>query len=220
MVFDGELPTDTAAIHPIPIPESFARGRVDRRIAVSLAYDPPVRRQRRDYLAGEMNFDLLRNVTDDEVRERYSRQGATRLPLYTGRREKLELRPGTQAINNSTLVCRSIQPQTLDPDDGDAYHLAVSHRSAQWPTRGTSATRSPSSSSSTSASMLTSARPCRPRRAWACAADAHGGTARAFLVVARGEHQQHRRATKAHQLWPVVPGLSARRPPTHPISRS
>jgi hypothetical protein len=37
MVFEGELPTDTAAIHPIPIPESFARGRADRRIAVSLA---------------------------------------------------------------------------------------------------------------------------------------------------------------------------------------
>lgn len=136
MVFDGELPTDTAAVHPIPIPESFARGRAERRIAISLAYDPPVRRQRRDYLAGEMNFDLLRNVTEDEVRDRYSRQGATRLPLYTGRREKLELRPGSQATNNSTLVCRSIQPQTLDPDDGDVYYLAVSHRSAQWADAG------------------------------------------------------------------------------------
>lgn len=136
MVFDGELPTDTAAIHPIPVPESFARGRADRRIAVSLAYDPPVRRQRREYLAGEMNFDLLRNVTEDEVRERYSRQGGSPLPLYSGRREKLDLRPGTQATGNSTLVCRSVDPRTLDPDDGDVYYLAVSHRSAQWADAG------------------------------------------------------------------------------------
>jgi hypothetical protein len=136
MIFDGELPTDTAAIHPIPIPDAFARGRADRRIAVALAYDPPVRRQRRDYLAGEMTFDLLRNVSDDDVRQRYERQGAKRVSLYTGKREKLDLRPGTQATNNSTLICRSVEPQTLDPDDGDAYYLAVSHVSAQWADAG------------------------------------------------------------------------------------
>lgn len=135
MVFDGEMPTDTAAIHPIPIPDAFARGRADRRIALSLVYDPPVRRQRREYLAGEMNFDLLRNVTDDDVRQRYERQGAARIPLYTGQ-EKIDLRPGTQATSNSTLVCRSVAPQTLDPDDGDVYYLAVSHRSAQWADEG------------------------------------------------------------------------------------
>lgn len=136
MVFDGELPTDTAAIHPIPIPEVFSRGHTDRRIAAALAYDPPVRRQRREYLAGEMSFDLLRNVSVDEVRQRYERQGAARVPLYTGRREKLDLRPGTQATNNSTLICRSFAPQILDPDDGDAYYLAVRHHSAQWADAG------------------------------------------------------------------------------------
>jgi hypothetical protein len=52
MVFDGTIDADTTSIHPIPIPEAFARGKSTRRITVALAYDPPVRRQRREYLGG------------------------------------------------------------------------------------------------------------------------------------------------------------------------
>ena len=136
MVFDGEMPTDTAAVHPVPIPEVFARGRASRRMAVSLAYDPPVRRQRREYLAGDMTFDLLRAVSADDVRERYRRQGEQRVPLTSRPRERLDLQPGAQSTANSTLIVRNIQPQLLDPDDGDVYYLAVSHRSAQWADEG------------------------------------------------------------------------------------
>lgn len=74
MLFDGEMPTDMAAIHPVPMPPVFTRGNTARRVAVALAFDPPVRRQRREYLAGEMSFDLLRNVTVNDVRTRYERQ--------------------------------------------------------------------------------------------------------------------------------------------------
>jgi hypothetical protein len=136
MLFDGEMPTDRAAIHPIPIPEVFARGQAARRLAVALAYDPPVRRQRREYLAGEMSFDLLRNVSVEDVRRRYERQGAQRVPLYTGQREKIDLEPGVQATNNSTLQVRHFQTQQLDPDDGDVYYVAVTHRSAGWADEG------------------------------------------------------------------------------------
>lgn len=135
MMFDGEMPSDTAAIHPIPIPAAFSRGRASRRLSVALAYDPPVRRQRREYLGGDMIFDVLRNVSIDDVAERYARQGAQRVPLYQNR-TKLDLSPGPQATNNSTLICRSIDVQLLDPDDGDAYYLAVSHRSAPWADAG------------------------------------------------------------------------------------
>jgi Subtilase family len=136
MVFDGDIATDCAAIHPVPMPEVFTRGQAERRIAVALAYDPPVRRQRREYLAGEMSFDLLRNVTLEDVRARYERQGERRLPLYTGQREKLELEPGVQATSHSTLQLRHYRAQQLDPDDGDVYYLAVSHRSAPWAEEG------------------------------------------------------------------------------------
>lgn len=131
MYFDGEIETDTVAIHPVPIPPSFSRGRASRRISVSLGFDPPVRRQRREYLAGEMSFDLLRNVTPEQVRQRYGRQGEDRLDLYSDRR-RLGLGPGSTRTANSTLQLRNFSPRELNPDDGDIYYLAVKHRPAAW----------------------------------------------------------------------------------------
>lgn len=135
MYFDGEMDTDTVSIHPLPIPPRFARGRAQRRIAVSLAFDPPVRRQRREYMAGTMSFDLLRNVTPDEIRERYARQGATRVDLYDDRR-RFDLRPGTRNTENSALQVRHASPRLLNPDDSDVYYLAVTHQKAPWAADG------------------------------------------------------------------------------------
>jgi len=135
MYFDGSLRTDTAVIHPVPIPERFARGAAERRISVSLAFDPPVRRQRREYLAGDMTFDLLRNVDERQIRERYERQGAQRVELFkTPQRIKLE--PGVQASGNSALQVRHFRPRRLDPDVGDVYYVVVTHRSAPWAEEG------------------------------------------------------------------------------------
>lgn len=131
MYFDGSMQTDTVSIHPIPVPPTFTRGRSTRRIAVSLAYDPPVRRQRREYLAGEMSFDLLRNVTPEEIAERYARQGEERVDLWTDRR-RLDLKPGSRRTSNSTLQVRSVLHRQLNPDDGETYYLAIKHRPAPW----------------------------------------------------------------------------------------
>jgi hypothetical protein len=136
MLFDGEMPSDTVAIHPIPIPPEFARGRRSRRISVGLAFDPPVRRQRREYLAGEMVFDLLRNVSVDDIRGMYERQDPdSRVPLFSDRR-RMSLEPGVQAVQHSALSVRRVRHQRLDPDDGDTYYLVVTHRSAQWADEG------------------------------------------------------------------------------------
>lgn len=135
MYFDGAIESNTVAIHPIPIPPTFARGRSARRISVALAFDPPVRRQRREYIAGEMSFDLLRNVTPQEITERYARQGEQRVELWSDRR-RLDLKPGSTRTANSTLQVRRVFPKQLDPDDGDLYYLAVKHRPAAWASGG------------------------------------------------------------------------------------
>ncbi len=135
MYFDGAIQSDTVAIHPVPIPPGFTRGRSARSISVALAFDPPVRRQRREYLAGEMTFDLLLNVSPEEVAERYERQGEDRVDLFTDRR-RLDLKPGPTRTVNSTLQVRRVFRKQLDPDDGDIYYLAVKHRPAPWTSGG------------------------------------------------------------------------------------
>ncbi|HKF82541.1 MAG TPA: S8 family peptidase [Solirubrobacterales bacterium] len=136
MYFDGEMDANTVAVHPVPIPDSFARGRSQRRISVALAFDPPVRRQRREYLAGEMSFDFLRNVEPDEIAARYARQGADRVDLWTDR-HRLKLKPGSTRTARSTLQVRRIFPRELRVDDGDTYYLAVKHKPAPWTSGGT-----------------------------------------------------------------------------------
>ena len=131
MYFDGAIQTNTVAIHPVPIPPSFTRGRSVRRISVALAFDPPVRRQRREYLAGEMSFDLLRNVSPEQIAERYERQRDERVELWNDRR-RLNIKPGSTRTSNSTLQVRRMFPKQLDADDGDTYYLAVKHRPTPW----------------------------------------------------------------------------------------
>jgi hypothetical protein len=77
------------------------RGRGGRRrISVSVVFDPPVRRQRREYLAGDMTFDLLRNVDESQIRQRYERQGPQRVELFKAP-QRIKLEQGVQASANS-----------------------------------------------------------------------------------------------------------------------
>jgi hypothetical protein len=82
-----------------------------------------------------MTFDLLRNVDERQVRERYQRQGAQRVDLFSAPR-RIQLEPGVQASENSALQVRQFRPRQLDPDDGDVYYVVVTHRSAPWAEEG------------------------------------------------------------------------------------
>jgi hypothetical protein len=137
MFYEGQLEVDTVAIHPLPVPEAFARGRSERTVAISLAFDPPVRRQRREYIAASMRLDLYR-ATDPEALERIWRHQdpKSREPLIGGRRRVTSrLKPGTERLLDSTLhvrTWRADHAMSLSPDDGDTYFLVVSHSSAPW----------------------------------------------------------------------------------------
>jgi hypothetical protein len=131
LTYQGTIEADTVAIHHLPIPEPFARGRASRLITVALAFDPEVRRQRREYLAASMTFDLLRNVEPSVIRDVYSRQTDDRERLIRDRRN-LDLTPGVSLCAESTLQVRSVRRRELNIDDGPVYHLVVTHRSAPW----------------------------------------------------------------------------------------
>ncbi len=56
----------------VPVPSSFTKSGGWRRITVALAYDPPVRPTRLDYLASRMDFWAFRDVTVEQVRNAYA----------------------------------------------------------------------------------------------------------------------------------------------------
>jgi hypothetical protein len=134
MMFDGSIVADTAVIHSVPIPNEFTRGGTTRTITVALAFDPEVRRTRREYLAGRMSFDLVRNMSLDDIRATWVKQPEDRdlrLDLPTDRRRP-KLEPGAQDSEDSTLQVRSLRRNRLDPDDGDTYYVVVRHTSSAW----------------------------------------------------------------------------------------
>lgn len=67
-IFSEEsLKLDYFHVYKIPVPKQFIDAKGLKEISISLAFDPPVRRRRLDYLGVEMDFLLLRGMTIKEV---------------------------------------------------------------------------------------------------------------------------------------------------------
>jgi hypothetical protein len=137
MTYEGTMSADTVVIHSVTIPEEFARGGSWRTITVALAFDPEVRRTRREYLAARMSFDLVRNMSVEDIKATWIKQPDDRslwLDLPNDRRRP-KLEPGMQDSQDSTLQVRTLRRRKLEPDDGDTYYVVVRHTSSAW-TRG------------------------------------------------------------------------------------
>lgn len=133
MTYDGSLVADTVAIHPVPVPRLFASGySASRRIRLALVFDPPVRRQRREYLASTMQADLYRAIELDDLTGILERQDPDDSQSLIRDRRRAPLVPGVNAHKSSTLLLRIWEPHRLNVDDGDIYYVAVTHRTQTW----------------------------------------------------------------------------------------
>jgi hypothetical protein len=133
MTFDGQMPVDSVAIHPVPIPEDFAKTLSrSRRVRVAMAYDPPVRRQRREYLASTMQVDLFRAMSLDDVQDLVRKQDPENaIPMIQDRR-RVDLSPGPDHVRNATLQVRLWDPKRLSVDDGESYFLVITNTTKSW----------------------------------------------------------------------------------------
>ncbi|EHR53573.1 subtilase family protease [Saccharomonospora marina XMU15] len=134
MTFDGKMSIDTVQIHPLPIPELFRRGHQggERTITVALAFDPPVRRQRREYLAGTMKVDIYRNIDPDELAEILIRQDPDDPRELINDLRRLKLEPGSSAFTNATLQVRSWKRKQTFVDDTDTFYVVATHKAQTW----------------------------------------------------------------------------------------
>lgn len=133
MTFEGSLPVDTVQIHPVPIPDEFRSGsKRDRSIAVALAFDPPVRRQRREYLAGSMKFEVYRDIDPDELARILTRQDPDDPSEPIADRRRLNFKPGVNTFTHSTLQLRSWVGKQSFPNDADTFYVAVTHKAQTW----------------------------------------------------------------------------------------
>ncbi|MGL5823317.1 MAG: S8 family serine peptidase [Nocardioides sp.] len=133
MTYDGSMPVDTVQIHPLPVPEDFRGGSPrDRVISVGLAFDPPVRRQRREYLAGTVKFDLYRDIDPDELAAILQRQDPDDSSDMINDRRRLGLKPGVNTFTHSTLQLRSWVGHNSFVNDDETFFIAVTHKAQTW----------------------------------------------------------------------------------------
>ena len=133
MTYDGTTPVDTVQIHPMPVPEEFRQGsRRDRIISIALAFDPPVRRQRREYLASTMKFEVYRDISADELAEILERQDPDDPSDLISDRRKLNLLPGVNTFTHSTLQLRSWVGRNSFVNDDETFLIAVTQKAQTW----------------------------------------------------------------------------------------
>jgi hypothetical protein len=121
-----ELATDQFALFRIPLPKEFQTTKGERHIRVSLAFDPPVRHTRLEYLGIRLNYHLLRGVTPDEIFEffRYRTKDEAKFEELA-KTAKCKLVPSRDIRGTSTLqASRMTMKQNVDRY-GDEYYLAV-----------------------------------------------------------------------------------------------
>ncbi len=106
LITEDEVSEDRWHIYALPVPRSFLNTRGKRGITVALAYDPPVRASRREYLSRTMWVEVFKGMTIREIEEcrgRHVGEGdAPKLPQWA----VLDLRPTKEQLQWSTLQVR------------------------------------------------------------------------------------------------------------------
>jgi len=106
LLTEDRLAEDHWHLYAVQIPPGFVSGRGKRGIIVSLAFDPPVRASRRDYLARTMWVEVLKGLTQDEITRYRSRQTGANNADSLPPSKLLTMRPAKTEVMWSTLQVR------------------------------------------------------------------------------------------------------------------
>ena len=123
---EDELSFDYFAVYEVPVPTEYQTEKGRREIRVTLAFDPPVRHRRKDYVGTTMSFRLVRGCKADVVFQHYRKRSNSegRHPELPQRYDcKLSL--GSSIRDNCTTQTGTA---TFDKDVskyGDTYYVVV-----------------------------------------------------------------------------------------------
>ena len=116
---------DQFAIFQVPIPVDF-QGNGPRWIHVSLAFDPPVKRTRAEYIGTRMNYRLIRGCPVDQVFEHFrAHTGEDTEPPGIKPRYTCKLEPGPKRRDRNTIQTSSVKFTQDTAQYGNDYYLVV-----------------------------------------------------------------------------------------------
>lgn len=120
------LATDQFALYRVPLPADFQNTKGTRYIRVSMAFDPPVRHTRLEYLGIRLNYHLIRGTDPDAIFEHYRRRTKDE-PRFEdlGPSTRCPLMPSRDERESSTLQKSVFKMERNVPNWGNDYYLAV-----------------------------------------------------------------------------------------------
>ncbi len=125
---DDIIGMDRFFVYEVPVPREFSKTSGQRAIRVTLAFDPPTRQTRVDYLGVKMSFRLVRGKSLGEVIDHYKK----RVKEIDGEPPELESKYNCGFDTGPRIrECGTLQTDTfkmsrnLDPTYGETYHLVV-----------------------------------------------------------------------------------------------
>lgn len=122
----GELPFDMFHIYEVPIPDEIYSIDGQRRISITLAFDPPVRHSRLDYLGITMSFRLIRGKSLEEVEAAFKQRGQEDQEVERiGSPYDCPLNPKPTEREGGTLQKASFIMKRRPANYGDTYFLVI-----------------------------------------------------------------------------------------------
>lgn len=123
---DGRIDADQFLVYEVPIADAFASTPGERSIQVTLAFDPPTRHTRSDYLGNRMSFRLIRGCELEDVVDHFRRRGVDDGPVpEMVARFNCALLPGPQARDKACLQRAKFTMQRNVEGYGETYFLVV-----------------------------------------------------------------------------------------------
>lgn len=107
LIAEDAIEDNKLHVYRVEVPEIFLTTRGKRGITVALAYDPPVRASRREYLARTMLVEVLQGLTTEEVELYRARQEDQDESSSLPSGAEIDLRPAKSKLQWSTLQVRS-----------------------------------------------------------------------------------------------------------------
>ena len=122
----------TFHVYSLVVPEDFLQEPGRRSISVALAYDPPTRLSRREYIATAMWLEVFGGLTTEQVVEYRSKYEGDGEPPRAPDKNKLNFSPAGQTIRMSTVQKRSwssnqgtVFLNRPDPNGDASLHIFV-----------------------------------------------------------------------------------------------
>lgn len=132
LMAEREIRLNDITVYEIPVPEEFYMGRGMGELSITLAFDPPTRMTRKQYIGATMVFHLFKGVDTRQIIQKYAEVESSDIEEEdippSLKENELDLVPGVNLTKRGTIQKRLWVPKrTTEPIDDSLKLVVVCH---------------------------------------------------------------------------------------------